>query len=152
MNGIILLLAVVAMWIAVVAGLFQRIFKMPKWFEDPPVSFERIRRQSRSAKKFWIPLSLFFIISLIAALILHWGQPVVRNYLFAALACFGLTGAMSGLYFVKEVLAFSAMPVTAPKTPELIARTKCWLRWTTIRDVLQVLAAIFVTIAYGHSS
>jgi len=150
MNGIILLLSVIVIWIAVVAGTYQRIFRMPKWFEDPPVSFERIRRQSKSAKLFWIPLSLLFIISLLISLVLNWEHPVVRNYIFASIACFGLTGVLSGSYFVKEVLAFSAMPVTAPKTPELIARTKFWLRWTTIRDVLQLLAAVFVTIGYEH--
>jgi hypothetical protein len=138
------------MWIAVIAGTYQRIFKMPKWFENPPVSFERIRKQSKSAKIFWIPLSLLFMISLVISVILNWEQPMVRNYIFASMACFGLTGALSSLYFVKEVLAFSNMPVNAPKTPELIDRTKFWLKWTTVRDILQLLAAIFVTIAYSN--
>jgi hypothetical protein len=150
MNAIVLLMAVVLMWIAVIVGLYQRIFKMPKWFEDPPASFERIRRQSKGAKKFWIPLSLLFIISLLVSLILNWQYTIVRSYLFASLACFGLTGALSGMYFVKEVLAFSNMPVTAPKTPDLINRTRFWLRWTTVRDILQLLAAIFVTLADTH--
>jgi hypothetical protein len=150
MNATVLLMAVIAMWIAVVAGAYQRIFKMPKWFEDPPASFERIRRQSKGAKMFWIPLSLIFIISLLSSLILNWQYAIVRSYLFASLACFGLTGALSGMYFVKEVLAFSNMPVNAPKTPELINRTRFWLRWTTVRDILQMLAALFTTLAYTH--
>lgn len=150
MNEIILLAAVILMWIAVVAGTYQRIFKMPKWFEDPPASFERIRKQSKTAKMFWIPLSALFMISLIVSLVLNWEYSIVRNYIIASMACFGLTGALSGLYFVKEVLAFSSMPVDAPKTPELIRRTKFWLKWTTARDLLQLLAAIFVTAAYTH--
>jgi hypothetical protein len=54
------------------------------------------------------------------------------------------------MYFVKEVLAFSNMPVDAPKTPELMNRTRFWLRCTTVRDILQLLAAIFATLAYTH--
>ena len=149
MNHIILLIAVMLIWVAVIAGTYQRIFKMPKWFEDPPASFERIRRQSKTAKMFWIPLSASFMISLIISLVLNWESPIVRNYILASMGCFGLTGALSGLYFVKEVLAFSNMPVTAPKTPELIGRTKFWLRFTTVRHILQLLAAIFVNIAYA---
>jgi hypothetical protein len=150
MNATVLLVAVVAMWIAVIVGTYQRIFKMPKWFEDPPASFERIRKQSKGAKMFWIPLSLIFIISLLVSLILNWQYAMARNYIFASLACFGLTGALSGMYFVKEVLAFSNMPVNAPKTPELLHRTRLWLKRTTVRDVLQLLAAIFVTLAYEN--
>jgi hypothetical protein len=150
MSAVVLLVAVVAIWVAVIAGTYQRIFKMPKWFEDPPASFERIRRQSKGAKRFWIPLSLVFIISLLISLILNWQSAIARSYIIAALACFGLTGALSGMYFVKEVLAFSKMPVDTPKTPELISRTRSWLRWTTVRDLLQLLAAIFTTLAYTH--
>lgn len=150
MNTVVLLVAVVAMWIAVIAGTYQRIFKMPKWFEDPPASFERIRRQSKGAKLFWMPLSLVFIISLLISLILNWQYAIPRSYIIASLACFGLTGALSGLYFVKEVLAFSKMPVNAPQTPALLNRTRTWLRWTTVRDLLQLLAAIFVSLAYTH--
>ena len=150
MNEIILLTAVALMWVAVIAGTWQRIFQMPKWFDNPPASFERIRKQSKTARMFWIPLSVLFMISLGTSLVLNWEYPIVRNYILASMGCFGLTGALSGLYFVKEVLAFSNMPIDAPQTPELIGRTKFWLKWTTVRDVLQLLAAIFVTVAYTH--
>ena len=130
------------------AGLYQRIFEMPKWFANPPVSFELIRKQSKAARAFWIPLSALFMISLLTALILNWQNHIVRSYIFATLACFGLTGALSGIYFVKEVIAFTKISIDAPQTPELLHRVKFWLRWTTVRDVLQILAAIFVTAAY----
>jgi hypothetical protein len=150
MKEIILLAAVVITWVAVIVGTYLRIFKMPKWFDNPPASFERIRKQSKKAKMFWIPLSVVFMVLLGVSLILNWQLPEVRNYLLASFGCFGLTGALSGMYFVKEVLAFSNMPIDAPKTPELIGRTKFWLRWTTVRDLLQLLAAIFTTAAYSH--
>ena len=151
MNHTLLLIATVFMWIAVVVGLYQRIFEMPKWFANPPASFELIRKQSKRSRTFWLPLSALLIISLIGALILNWQSSDVRNHIFGALACFGLTGALSGIYFVKEVIAFTKIPLDAPQTPELLRRTKLWLRWTSTRDVLQILAALFVTIAYRHA-
>ena len=151
MNITILLIATVLMWIAVLVGLYQRIFLMPKWFENPPASFELIRKQSKTARSFWIPLSILIMISFVTALILNWDNYGVRIHIIGSLICFGLTGAFSGIYFVKEVLSFSKMPVNAPQTPELLRRTKTWLRWTTVRDVLQIFAAAFVTVAYNHA-
>lgn len=151
MNHTFLLIAMILMWVAVVVGLYQRIFEMPKWFANPPSSFELIRKQSKRSRTFWLPLSALLMISLIGALILNWQSSDVRNHSFGALACFGLTGALSGVYFVKEVIAFTRVPIDAPQTPELLRRTKLWLRWTSVRDVLQVLAALFITIAYRHA-
>ena len=151
MNIKLLLLSTILIWIAVVVGLYQRIFEMPKWFSNPPQSFELIRNQSKKARTFWIPLSILFIICTIAALIFNWESWDRRVHIIGALVCFGLTGALSGIYFVKEVLAFTRMPAETPQTPELLRRTRTWLRWTSIRDVLQLFAALFLSIAYRHA-
>jgi hypothetical protein len=150
MNQIILLLAMILMWIAFIVGTYQRIFEMPKWFANPPSSFELIRKQSKKARIFWIPLSTLFMVSICTALILNWEHRQVRLHIIGAIACFGLTGALSGIYFVKEVIAFTKIPADAPQTPDLVDRIRFWLRWTTVRDVLQLLAALFVSIAYNH--
>ena len=151
MNVTILLIAMILMWIAVIIGTWQRIFQMPKWFSDPPASFELIRRQSKKAKSFWIPLSILFVICASTSLILNWQYQGIRDHIIGGLVCYIATGILSGVYFVKEILSFSKMSPDAPRTPELIQRTKRWLRWTTVRDVLQFLAAIFLTIAYRHA-
>jgi len=150
MNGTILLIAVILIWIAVLVGTYQRIFEMPKWFANPPASFELIRKQSKTARIFWIPLSILFVISACIALILNWQYAGTRVHIIGALICFGLTGLLSGVYFVKEVIAFTKIPVDAAQTPELLRRVRVWLRWTTVRDVLQLFAAVFLTIAYIH--
>ena len=151
MNITILLIATVLIWIAVIVGLYQRIILMPKWFENPPASFEVIRKQSKTARLFWIPMSVLFVSSLVTAVILNWENFGVRTHIFGSLVCFGLAGLLSGIYLANEVPAFSKIPVDAPLSPELLRRTKLWLRWTTVRDVLQVLAAGFITIAYNHA-
>jgi hypothetical protein len=150
MRQDILLLAVILMWIAVIVGIYQRVFELPKWFSNPPASFELIRKQSKKARLFWIPLSTFFMISICTALILNWQYRETRVHIIGSIICFGLTGTLSGLYFVKEIISFTKIPENAPQTSELRKKVKFWLRWTTIRNVLQFLAAIFVTIAYNH--
>jgi len=150
MNVTILLVATILIWIAVFVGLYQRIFEMPKWFSNPPASFELIRQQSKKARIFWIPLSASFMISACTALILNWQFADTRIHIIGALVCFGITGALSGLYFVKEILSFTKIPKDSSPTPELLRRVKVWLRWTSVRDVLQFCAALFISIAYNH--
>ena len=150
MNQTVLLVSMILIWIAFVVGTYQRVFEMPKWFANPPASFELIRKQSKKARSFWIPLSALFMIFIFTSLILNWEYAGIRNHIIGAIVCFGLTGALSGMYFVKEVIAFTKMPPNAVQTPELMRRVKFWLKWTTVRDVLQLFAALFVTIAYNH--
>lgn len=60
MNYFLLLSAIMLMCIAVIVGTNLRIFEMPKWFSNPPPSFELIRRQSSKSKIFWIPAEAQF--------------------------------------------------------------------------------------------
>jgi len=150
MNSLVLFIAVILIWIAVIAGFYQRIFEMPKWFANPPASFELIRRQSKKARTFWIPLSVLFILSACTALILNWQLSDIRNHIIGGIVCFGLTSALSRIYFVREVIAFTKIPIDAPQTPELLNRTRFWLRWTSVRDLLQLFAASFLSIAFNH--
>lgn len=110
MNKSILLLAMILIWIVVIAGTYQRIFEMPKWFANPPASFDLIRKHGKKARAFWIPLSVLFIISVCTSLILNWESINARTHIMGSIVCFGLTGALSGIYFVKEVIAFSKIP------------------------------------------
>src|SRR6266498_837252 len=107
MNVTILLIAMILMWIAVIIGTWQRIFQMPKWFSDPPASFELIRRQSKKAKSFWIPLSILFVICASTSLILNWQYQGIRDHIIGGLVCYIATGILSVVYFVKEILSFS---------------------------------------------
>jgi hypothetical protein len=147
----ILLVTLILSWTALLVGLYQRIFRMPKWFANPPSSFELIRKQSKGAKIFWIPVSTLFMISVCFALIFNWRLPLVRSHLIFAIISYGLAGILSGMYFVKEVIAFTKMTVDAPSSPELHGRVKLWLRLTTIRDILQFLTTGFITVAFLHS-
>ncbi len=148
MNVLFLFIALMLVFTVVIIGTTQRIFQIPEWFSNPPVSFELLKSESKRVKSFWIPLSILFIVSACTSIILNWQYTDVRNYAIAGLACYAITRVLSAAYFVREIAAFSKMPADALPTRELLHRTKTWLRLTTTRDVLQLLAAIFITIAF----
>ncbi|SJZ73295.1 hypothetical protein SAMN04488128_1011385 [Chitinophaga eiseniae] len=130
--------------IVFLAGSWERIFRMPHWFADPPHSFSLIAPQTKQSARFWIPLQLLFLLSFITALVTNWSQPQVRPYLLLALVSFLLVTIPTATYFVKEIIAFSKMTPDTPCTPELLRRSSRWIRWTTSRNVLQFISLILL--------
>jgi len=108
-------------------------------------------RADRTSDKTVLPfldtVQLLFTISFIVTLITNWKLPEVRPYLILSLVCFLTVGASSGVYFVKEILTFSKMPATTPATLQLRLRANRWLKWTTIRNVLQFVSLVLLLIA-----
>lgn len=141
----------VSLWIATItaavvflAGCWERIFRMPHWFANPPQSFALIAPQTKHSARFWIPLQLLFLVSFITALITNWSIEQVRPYLLMALACFLLVTIPTATYFVKEIIAFSKMTAETPRTPALLKRSQRWIQWTTSRNILQCCSLILL--------
>lgn len=139
-----------ATWFAVIifiAGSYERIYRIPTWFENPPQSFALIRPQTKTSTRFWIPVQILFILSFIGALITNWSDEAIRFYLIVAVICFVAVVALTGAYFVKEILTFSNMPANTPLTPQLKTRASRWLKWTTSRNVLQFVSMVMLVTA-----
>ncbi|MGN7821051.1 hypothetical protein ACTJJB_13045 [Chitinophaga sp. 22536] len=136
--------ATIAAAVVFLAGSWERIFRMPRWFADPPRSFALITPQTKHSARFWIPVQLLFLVSFITALATNWLRPAVRPYLLTALVCFLAVTIPTATYFVKEILAFSKMNNDTPRTPELLKRSRQWIQWTTSRNILQLISFILL--------
>lgn len=147
MNYDALIIAEILLAIIFIAGIYERVVNIPKWFSNPPYSFAYIREHAPKAQKFWIPLQILFFISFILAIVLNWGTPSTRNYMLLSAASYVLVIITTAAYFVKEIMAFSKMTDDTPVTPELLKRAKLWERWTTIRNALQLIGLIFLILA-----
>ena len=134
-----------------IVGGYERFYRIPKWFENPPQSFGLITPQTKKSTVFWIPVQTLFIAALIIAIITNWKYADVRIYLLLALSCFLAVAGLTGAYFVKEILTFSKMPATTPLTSELKKRAQTWLKWTTIRNVLQAVSLGLLIVALTKS-
>ena len=134
-----------------VVGGYERFYRIPKWFENPPQSFGLIAPQTKNSTVFWIPVQVLFIVALIIAIITNWKYADVRIYLLLALACFLAVAGLTGAYFVKEILTFSKMPATTPLTSALKKRAQTWLKWTTVRNVIQAVSLGLLVVALTKS-
>ncbi len=147
MNNVFLIIATILMGIIFLAGLYERFVNMPKWFSNPPASFSYIREHTPKAQKIHLPLQILFLVSFIIALFLNWDTAAIRTYMLIAIGSFILIIIITVPYFAKEIIAFMKTPEDAPATPELIKRAKHWEKWTTIRNVLQLISLVFLLIA-----
>jgi len=150
MSITVLYIATAAMCLLAIAGTWQRAYQMPGWFGNPPASLGLIGVQNRKLRQFTRPLSILFFATGCAALLFYREVEEIRNHILTALACYITAGLLTGIYFTRELMAFSAMPENTPQTPELLRRTRRWLRWTVVRDVLYWLAAISMILACSN--
>lgn len=144
MNSFLLVAAAVLLAANTIFGLYMRTKVIPTWFADMPRSFARIRTKAPAG---WVPLQALFALAFIGAIIVNWDNETVRLYMLLTLGCYVLIVVSTGVYFVKEILAFSKLPGTTKLTSELLKRVARWKLLTTGRNILQVLAAIFLIVA-----
>ena len=133
--------------IILIRGTYERIYNIPKWFANPPSTFEIIRQQAKGSAQFWLPVQLLYIISFVAALITNWQSTTIRNYLIFAGVSYQIVIVVTMVYFVKEIMAFQKIPVDAPLTNELQHRVNKWYKWTIVRNILQGIAFVFLMLA-----
>ncbi|WP_420149246.1 hypothetical protein [Spirosoma sp.] len=144
LDSLSLLAATIMLAIIFVAGLRERIVNIPRWFANPPASFDLIRQQAVNAPKFWIPVQLLFVITLVTAFITNWSDATVRNRLLISTGFFLLVIILTATYYVREIMAFQRIPATASVTPELLKRVNRWYQTTVIRNILQGVALGFL--------
>lgn len=150
MNSTFLLIATILLWTAVVTGCWQQVLRMPRWFENASEP-ELIRQEDRRELYFWVTLAILFLISIIGGLILNWKSMGARVHIICAFLCFAVAAVSNGIYFVEQNKVFREMKYREWELPLLTIRTRKWLLWTSIRNILLIFAALFVTIAYRHA-
>ncbi|HEX3233112.1 MAG TPA: hypothetical protein VHR41_02870 [Gemmatimonadales bacterium] len=85
-------------------GLYEFLVVDPAWPRRPELI--QPARGGVSRRRFWIPAHTTFELSLIASLIVSWGQPAVRMPLLAALASHAAMRLWSAFDFIPKALAF----------------------------------------------
>jgi len=152
MNYLAVLISMIFIWMGAALDIYQHLFAMPKWFNSAPASFHLIGSQSKKTKAFWIPLTILILFSVGLSILLNWHNSFVRNCLIGATLCFTMAVTISLTWFTKQVLTFTQVKPRESLTPELYYHMKLWLYNTTARDLLQVMAVVFVTVAFVHFS
>jgi hypothetical protein len=108
-------------------GLYEFTVVDPAWPKRPDLV--QPARGGISRKRFWISIHVAFEVTLIAALVVAWSQPAVRNCLLVALASHAVMRLWSGVDFIPKALAFEkADPATVSEAAARAWTRRSWLR------------------------
>ena len=121
-------------------GVYEALFVMPTWFADVPKSLALMR--NRKSIKFWIPLQIITIASVITSSILNWNISTIHTTLVAADICFGLVWISTAVFFVPGVIAFQKLDLSKPAPLGLAARGHRWLRLSWLRQGAMIASAL----------
>src|SRR5262245_21312301 len=142
------MLLCLSMACAIGGGLYEHIVLTPLWRASPPSSFAIIQPGTGvPLQKFWIPVHAAITLFLILSLFLMWRQLVVRRLLLIGLGSYIIMRVWSGLYFIREMLAFQKVPRDSPPSAELSARVASWTFWTWFREPLDLISFVCFLLA-----
>ena len=142
------MLLCLSMACAIGGGLYEHIVLTPLWSASPPSSFTIIQPGTGvPLQKFWIPVHTAITIFLILSLVLTWRQMEVRRLLLIGLGSYIVMRVWSGLYFIREMLAFQKISLDSPPSAELSARVASWTFWTWFREPLDLISLVCFLLA-----
>lgn len=141
-------MAILAATIGIGGGLYEFTVLDPVWPNRP--SLVQPMHGGVSRKRFWIPAHIVFELLLIAALVVAWGAPGIRQWLLIALATHAAMRIWSALDFIPKALAFERGEADSV-APDAARR---WARRSRFRmplDLIKLAAllAAFWTAARG---
>ena len=137
----VLILLCFSMAGALGGGLYEHIVLTPLWSRSPPSSFAIIQHGTGvPLQRFWIPVHAAITVFILLALFLAWSDVTARWLLLIALASYVVMRVWSGVFFIREMLAFQRIPVDSPPSAELSARVARWTYWTWFREPLDIIS------------
>jgi hypothetical protein len=132
-------------------GLYEHMVLTPLWSASPPSSFAIIQPGTGvPLQKFWIPVHAAITIFLMLSLALTWRQVDVRRLLLIGLGSYIVMRVWSGLFFIREMLAFQKVPLDSPPSAELSVRVASWTFWTWFREPLDIISCVCFLLALSR--
>jgi hypothetical protein len=134
---------------AIGGGLYEHIVLVPLWSASAPSFFSVIQPGTGvPLQNFWIPVHSAITIFLILSFVFTWREKKVRHQLFIGAISYIVMSAWSGLFFIREMLAFQQVPLNSAPTPELSARVqKLDLLELVQRELLDIITFLCFLLA-----
>lgn len=127
-------------------GLYEFTVVDPFWPKRPDLV--QPTRGGISRKRFWISIHVAFEVTLIAALVVAWPEPAVRNCLLVALASHAVMRLWSGFDFIPKALAFEKADPAAVSE----AAARAWTRRSRLRLPLDLITCGALLTAFAAAA
>ncbi|MFO0624113.1 MAG: hypothetical protein U0325_00735 [Polyangiales bacterium] len=136
-----ILLQVSAVGWGVLCGgiVYEHLAVVPQWSARPPESLTMWTGPHRvKAERFWIGIHPILIGLLAAAMITGWSDVARRTSLMVVLGTYLAALALTGVWFVPELLRLTTDPAAPIPPAEWGDRAKRWEKASIVRGVILV--------------
>src|SRR5215210_9213608 len=86
--------------------------------------------------RFWMIIHPLLILSLVVTLALNWRSRARRKLVLISFAVYALVLAITQIYFIPELIAFSRSPESSLSPAEWLARGRRWQRLSWLRGAV----------------
>ena len=139
-SRLVLIIASLLLSWMVGIGVYQNCVVIPSWFEAPPASFARINQYGKTEIRFWIPMQILTVCTLIAALLVHWHEPARRPPVLAALLCYLVAVAVTAAYLAPRIVAWGKIGPGDVIAEGVRAAVDQWRALSWIRQCILIAA------------
>ncbi len=142
-KAILYSLACLSFSVVIGAAVYEHLAVVPQWSAAPPFSLSMFQgKYGLNAGAFWMPIHPVTLLLMIAALAGAWKTAGRQNVLIT-LAGYASILAITGVYFVPELLAITGTAFSETVDPSLTQRANRWELLSLVRlAVLVVLALV----------
>lgn len=139
LSTILLQLSVIGWGVLCGAIIYEHLAVVPQWARRPPESLTMWTGDYRlKAERFWMGIHPVLVAVLIGALATGWSDGDRRAALTLVLGTYVAALALTGVWFVPELLRLTMDPAAAIAPDEWRSRARRWELASIVRGVLLV--------------
>ncbi len=137
------------LFLAIVSGtgLYEHLFGIPQMLRSPATLSETSNNDLGQASKFWIPLHISVLITMISSLVFNWRNPGKKKWILAVFIGYIYTSVVS-IFFARELFSFSELTDAA----EFSRQTGNWILLSWHRPLIGLTSVVLLMIAISKPS
>lgn len=133
----VLIACTLFMTIVAGTGTYEHLFGIPKMLSSPAAFAEATNNTQGQPTRFWIPLHVLSLLTLIGSLVLNWKNPGRKKLILGVFIGYVYISVVS-IFFARQLLAFGQITDAA----EFSQQTKQWLLLSWHRPLIGLISSI----------
>lgn len=141
----ILIACIIFLSISASAGLYEHLFGIPEMLKSPSTMITKSNNNLGQAIKFWIPVHLLILLTLVLSLIFNWKIPSRKKLVLSAFICYMYITVIS-IFFAKKLEIFKNITDNI----DFQQQTSLWITVSWHRPILMIIIEILLLIALSR--
>jgi hypothetical protein len=141
----ILIACIIFLSISASTGLYEHLFGIPEMLKSPSTMITKSNNNLGQATKFWIPVHLLILLTIVLSLIFNWKIPTRKKLVLSAFIGYMYITVIS-IFFAKKLEIFKNMTDNI----DFQQQTSLWITVSWHRPILMITIEILLLIALSR--